>query len=258
MTASDRDTSSGAGRHVPFEVAASGHVRQMTNILMVLSSHEQLGDTDRSTGWYLSEAAHPWKVFTGADHDLTWVSPSGGFAPMDGTDSTDQTTDEFLAEFGDRGPETLTPGQVDAADFGAIFYVGGHGTMWDFPDNEALAALASSIYSSGGVVGAVCHGPAGLLNIDVDGSKLIDGKRVAGFTNAEEAGVELTDVVPFLLEDRLKAAGADHRAGADFEENVVVDGRLVTGQNPPSATGVATAVVAAIRAVEAVDVADVG
>ncbi|MEP6296470.1 MAG: type 1 glutamine amidotransferase domain-containing protein, partial [Ilumatobacter sp.] len=162
-----------------------------------------------------------------------------------------------LEEFGDKGPDTLTPDAVDASDFDAIFYVGGHGTMWDFPDNDELSAIASSIYTDGGVVAAVCHGPAGLLNIEIDGEKLIAGKRVAGFTNAEEYGMDLSDVVPFLLEDELKAAGADHRAGPDFEENVVVDGRLVTGQNPPSATGVATAVVAAVRAVQAVAVADV-
>ncbi len=229
----------------------------MTQILMVLSSHESLGDTGKSTGWYLSEAAHPWKVFSGADYDMTWVSPKGGFAPIDGKDLDDETNVAFLDVFGDHGPETVTPDAVDAADFDAIFYVGGHGTMWDFPDNADLSSLASSIYTDGGVVAAVCHGPAGLLNIEVDGKKLIDGKRVAGFTNAEEAGVELTEVVPFLLEDELKNAGADHHAGPDFEENVVVDGRLVTGQNPPSANAVATAVVAAVRAAQAVDVADV-
>ena len=229
----------------------------MSQILMVLSSHEPLGDTGKSTGWYLSEAAHPWKVFSGADHDMTWISPKGGFAPIDGKDLDDQTNVEFLDEFGDKGPETLTPDAVDAADFDAIFYVGGHGTMWDFPDNSELSSIASSIYSDGGVVAAVCHGPAGLLNIDVDGEKLIAGKRVAGFTNSEESGMDLSDVVPFLLEDRLEQAGADHQAGPDFEEQVVVDGRLVTGQNPPSATGVATAVVAALRAIQAVEVADV-
>lgn len=229
----------------------------MTQILMILSSHEPLGDTGKSTGWYLSEAAHPWKVFDGAGHGMTWVSPKGGFAPIDGKDLDDDTNVEFLDVFGDKGPETVTPDQVDATDFDAIFYVGGHGTMWDFPDDAELSSLASSIYSDGGVVAAVCHGPAGLLNIEVDGEKLVAGKRVAGFTNSEESSAELTDVVPFLLEDRLEQAGADHQAGPDFEENVVVDGRLVTGQNPASANAVATAVVAAVRAVQAVDVADV-
>ena len=229
----------------------------MTQILMVLSSHEALGDTGETTGWYLSEAAHPWKVFSGAEFDMTWVSPKGGFAPIDGKDLDDEINVEFLEAFGDKGPETVTPDAVDAADFDAIFYVGGHGTMWDFPDNAPLASLASSIYSGGGVVAAVCHGPAGLLNIDVDGDKLIAGRRVTGFTNSEEAGAELTDVVPFLLADALEEAGADHDAGPDFESNVVVDDRLVTGQNPPSANGVATAVVAAVRAARAVDVADV-
>lgn len=229
----------------------------MTQILMVLSSHESLGDTGKTTGWYLSEAAHPWKVFSGADFDMTWVSPKGGFAPIDGKDLDDEVNVEFLEAFGDKGPETVTPDSVDAGEFDAIFYVGGHGTMWDFPDNAELSSIASSIYSSGGVVSAVCHGPAGLLNIEADGEKLIAGKRVAGFTNTEESASELTDVVPFLLEDELNDAGADHQAGPDFEANVVVDDRLVTGQNPPSAHGVATAVVAAVRAAQAVDVADV-
>lgn len=230
----------------------------MANILMVLSSHEELGDTGESTGWYLSEAAHPWKVLTGAGHELTWISTAGGFAPMDGTDSTDDTTDEFLAEFGDRGPETTTVDQVDVSEFAAVFYVGGHGTMWDFPEDASIAAAASRVYSDGGVVAAVCHGPAGLLPIEVDGQPLVSGKRVTGFTNSEEAAMELTNVVPFLLEDRLRDAGALVETAADFEENVVVDDRLVTGQNPPSATGVATAVVAAVRAAEAVEIADIG
>ena len=211
----------------------------MTQILMVLSSHESLGDTGETTGWYLSEAAHPWKVFTGADFDMTWVSPKGGFAPIDGKDLDDEINVEFLEAYGDKGPETVTPDAVDASDFDAIFYVGGHGTMWDFPDNADLSSLASSIYSTGGVVAAVCHGPAGLINIDVDGDKLIAGKRVAGFTNSEEAGADLTDVVPFLLEDELKNAGADDQAGPDFESNVVVDDRLVTGQNPASSEAAA-------------------
>lgn len=225
---------------------------------MVLSSHAELGDTGKSTGWYLSEAAHPWKVFTGAGHDLTWVSPQGGHAPMDGRDLDDETNVEFLAEFGDQGPQTVTPDAVAAGDFDAIFYVGGHGTMWDFPDNRELQSIASAIYQADGVVAAVCHGPAALVNIELaDGSKLIAGKNVAGFTNSEESAQELTDVVPFLLEDALKEAGAAHQAGADFEAQVVVDERLVTGQNPPSATGTATAVVAALRAAQAVDVADI-
>ncbi len=226
---------------------------------MILSSHADLGDTGKSTGWYLSEAAHPWKVFSGAGHDLTWVSPEGGRAPMDGRDLDDETNVEFLAEFGDSGPDTTTPDKVDAADFDAIFFVGGHGTMWDFPDNTRLQALAASIYESDGVVAAVCHGPSALINIELsNGSKLIAGKRVAGFTNSEEAAQDLSDVVPFLLEDALNEAGADHQPGADFESQVVVDDRLVTGQNPPSATGTATAVVAALRAAQAVAVADVG
>lgn len=219
----------------------------MTSILMVMTSHAALGDTGKSTGWYLSEAAHPWKVFTNEGYDLTFMSPQGGPAPMDGVDLEDPINNEFISEFGDKGPETLTPGAVDATAFDVIFYVGGHGTMWDFPHDQAIASIASTIFGSGGIVAAVCHGPAGLLPIELeDGTKLIAGKQVAGFTNSEEEANGLTDVVPFLLQDALESAGATHLAGDDFESNVVIDGRLATGQNPGSATDLANAVVSLV------------
>ncbi len=221
----------------------------MTSVLMVLTSHEELGSTGNSTGWYLSEAAHPWKVFSDNGDQLTFVSPEGGRSKMDGADLDDPIQAGFLEEYGDEGPDTVTPDSIDPALFDVIFYVGGHGTMWDFPDDENLASLASKIYDGGGIVGAVCHGPAGLLNIELsDGKRLIDGKNVAGFTNSEEAANDLTDVVPFLLEDELKAKGAFHHAGDDFEAQVVTDGRLVTGQSPSSATGVAEEIVELLAA----------
>jgi putative intracellular protease/amidase len=121
----------------------------------------------------------------------------------------------------------------------AIFYAGGHGTMWDFPDNAQLASIAASIYERGGVVAAVCHGPSGLVNIRLsDGKYLVDGKEVSGFTNEEEKAMGLTDIVPFLLEDKLKSRGAKYSKAAAFQKHVVVSDRLVTGQNPQSASGV--------------------
>ena len=219
----------------------------MTSVLMVLTSQEQLGDTGKPTGWFLSEAAHPWKVFSEMGYDMTFVSPKGGRPQMDGVDLDDPIQAEFLEVFGDEGPQTVVPSMVDATQFNVIFYVGGHGTMWDFPYNTDIAEIAASIYEANGVVAAVCHGPAGLLPIELsDGTKLIDGKQVAGFTNAEEASMDLSDVVPFLLEDALNEAGASHQAGPDFEPKIVIDDRLVTGQNPASATGVAETVVSEI------------
>jgi putative intracellular protease/amidase len=219
----------------------------MTAVLMVLTSHDSLGTTGRSTGWFLSEAAHPWKLFFDAGWTMSWVSPLGGNPAMDGADLKDPVQAEFLKVFGSKGPHTMTPNDVDPSEFDAIFYVGGHGAMWDFPNNTELAKIATSIYEGGGVVAAVCHGPAGLINIKLtDGSYLVNGKNVAGFTNDEETAVGLADVVPFLLANKLTERNAIHRPRAPFEANVIADGRLITGQNPASATGVAKAVYDAI------------
>ncbi|GAA1230512.1 type 1 glutamine amidotransferase domain-containing protein [Oryzihumus leptocrescens] len=220
-------------------------------ILIALTSHEALGDTGRTTGFYLSEAAHPWKVFTEAGFTVDLVSVAGGQPPVDGKDLDDPIQDAFLKDPQVAAKLASTPraAEVAAADYDAIFYAGGHGVMWDFPQDAALAGLARDIYEAGGVVAAVCHGPAGLVNVTLsDGSHLVDGKAVAGFTNEEEEAVGLTDVVPFLLQSTLEERGAKHSGGADFEAHVVVDGRLATGQNPASATGVAEAVVDLLKA----------
>ena len=134
---------------------------------------------------------------------------------------------------------TLTPDAIEPTRYDAIFYAGGHGTMWDFPNDKQLAKIASAIYEQGGVVGAVCHGPAGLINIKLsDGTYLVAGKTVAAFTNEEEGAVGLSEVVPFLLESSLSERGAVHTKAANFQPHVMVSDRLVTGQNPASATGV--------------------
>ncbi|BCJ47273.1 hypothetical protein GCM10010168_71380 [Actinoplanes ianthinogenes] len=213
-------------------------------ILLALTSHNELGSTGRPTGFYVSEAAHPWKVFVDAGYAVDVVSTAGGEPPRDGEDRSDPVQAEFLDQLG----STPRADEVDAAQYDAILFAGGHGTMWDFPESAALAALARDIYERGGVVGAVCHGPAALVNLVLsDGTHLVDGRSVAAFTNAEEAAVGLTDVVPFALQTRLTELGARHSAAPDFQPWVVRDGRLVTGQNPASAHGVAVAMVAALE-----------
>ncbi|MFR9725356.1 type 1 glutamine amidotransferase domain-containing protein [Streptomyces sp. MS19] len=220
-------------------------------ILIALTSHDRLGDTGRGTGYYLPEAAHPWKVFTDAGHQVDLVSVAGGEPPVDGVDTSDPIQRAFLddARMAAQLKATRRPEDINAADYDAIFYAGGHGTMWDFPDNEALAGLARDIYEADGAVAAVCHGPAALVNITLsDGTHLVDGKNIAAFTNSEEAAFGLTEVVPFLLQTALEERGAKHSGAADFQAHVVSDGRLATGQNPASATGTAEAVVAILNA----------
>lgn len=220
-------------------------------ILIALTSHDQLGDTGKSTGFYLSEVSHPYYAFTKAGYEIDFVSPKGGAAPMDGVDREDPQNASFLDDSAlmARVGETLRPDQVDAGRYAAIFFAGGHGTMWDFPSNEGLQRLTREIYEGGGVAAAVCHGPAGLVDVQLsDGSYLIAGKRVAGFTNAEEEAVELSDVVPFHLETRMIERGAKHEAAPNFQAHVITSGRLVTGQNPASASGVADAVIALVDA----------
>jgi putative intracellular protease/amidase len=220
-------------------------------ILFVLTSHDRLGDTDETTGFYVPEAAHPWQVFTAAGHRVRLVSPRGGPAPRSGVDRSDPVQRAFLddPDMAVALADTMTPDQVDPTDHDAIFFVGGHGTMWDFLGNEALARITAAIHDAGGVVSAVCHGPAGLLDVVLsDGRLLVDGRQVAAFTNAEEDAVGKTRIVPFLLQTALEERGAKHSAAPDFEPHVVVDERLVTGQNPASATGVAQAVLRILTA----------
>jgi putative intracellular protease/amidase len=210
-------------------------------ILFVLTSQDTLGNTGKETGFYLSEVSHPYAIFETADIEVEFVSPKGGKAPMIGIDLQDPINKAFLDDPAKvaKVTNTQTPDQVDPARYDAIFYAGGHGTMWDFPNNEPLNRIAAAIYEQGGVVGAVCHGPAGLVNIKLsDGSPLVAGKTVSSFTNEEEAAVGLSDVVPFLLESALIERGATHTKAPNFQPHVVASDRLVTGQNPASATGV--------------------
>jgi putative intracellular protease/amidase len=215
-------------------------------VLIVLTSHDTLGDTGRSTGYFLPELAHPWRVFERAGYRVELVSTRGGRPPQYGEDPADPLLRAF-----EEDPEiqaalaaTPTPDRIDPSRYDAVLYAGGHGTMWDFPDEPGLQRIARAVYEAGGVVAAVCHGPAGLLELRLsDGSLLIDGRTVAGFTDEEEAAVGLTAVVPFSLQESLERRGAKHLRVDAFQPHVVVDGRLVTGQNPASAAGTAEAVV---------------
>ncbi len=220
--------------------------------LIVLTSHPRLGDTGEPTGFYLSEASQPWDVFTKQGYTVTLASPNGGPAPIDpgSLDLNDPVNAAFLeAVWREQTPvptlaiETVDPDAVDV-----VFVAGGHGTMWDLPDHEPLQQLLAGVYENGGVVAAVCHGPAALVNVRLsNGDYLVNGHRVAAFTNEEEEAVELTDTVPFLLETLLRERGAEFVPGEKFQANVVVSERLVTGQNPASARGTAQAIVDLLR-----------
>jgi len=211
-------------------------------ILMVLTSVSELGAGGEPTGYNVAEAAHPWKVFRDSGHFVDFASIKGGQPPRDTVDTEDPIQVQFTEDETTRAGlyNTARVEVVDPEQYDAIYLVGGHGTMWDFPNNEGLQKLIGAIYNKGGVVGAVCHGPAGLLDVELHhGIKLLSGKDVAAFTNEEEVAVGKDKIIPFFLADKLVEQGANHIAADDFEENVQVSERLVTGQNPASAAGVA-------------------
>ena len=210
-------------------------------ILIVLTSHDQLGSTGKKTGFWLEEFAAPYYVFKDAGAAITLASPKGGQPPLDPKSDLPENLTELTKRFrSDKVAQaalakTKTLADVSAADFDAVFYPGGHGPMWDMPDNAMSIALIEAFVKANKPVGAVCHAPAAFVNVRrKDGEYLVKGKRVTGFTNAEEKAVGLAEVVPFLLEDRLKERGGLYRKGADWTPHVEVDGKLVTGQNPAS------------------------
>ncbi|WP_228372429.1 type 1 glutamine amidotransferase domain-containing protein [Chryseobacterium daeguense] len=214
-------------------------------ILFVVTSHDKKGDTGESTGYYLGEVSHPWEVLHNAGYEIDFVSPKGGTPPVDGFDLKDPVNKEFWEnkEYKNKIDNSLQPSQVNPSDYSTIFYAGGHGAMWDFADNKELSAIASKIYENGGIVAGVCHGPAGLVNIKLNNGKyLVDGKKINAFTNEEEAEVKLTNVVPFLLEDKLKERGAKFEKSGLWQNYVVSDQRVITGQNPQSAKSVGEAI----------------
>ncbi|WP_219825910.1 methyltransferase [Nonomuraea typhae] len=224
----------------------------MSRILIVLTSHGVLGETGRATGFHVPEAARPHRIFVEAGHTVDFASARGGQPPRDGVKPGDFEAARFLAENGEALCNTLRLADLDPADYRAVYLVGGHGTMWDFPVNQALARLLAAVYERGGVVAGVCHGPAGLVGVRLaDGTPLVDGKLVSAFTNEEETAVGLIGVVPFALESRLVELGARFTKAAAFAAHAVSDRRLITGQNPASAVRVARLVVQELQEQEA-------
>ncbi|OUL30736.1 type 1 glutamine amidotransferase domain-containing protein [Nostoc sp. 106C] len=207
-------------------------------VLMIVTSHNRLGDTRKPTGLYLSELAHSYEVLSEAGLDITVASPQGKNAPIDLKSLSEEFT--LYAKY---AKNTLPLKEVKVEDYHAYLIVGGHGTMWDLPANAELQRILPTAYAQNKVVAAVCHGSAALVQLkNPDGNFMIKGKRVTGFTNEEEEAVGLTKVMPFLLEDGLKNAGGEFVKAPNWQANVVVDGCLVTGQNPASTKGVAEAV----------------
>ncbi|EEF58833.1 type 1 glutamine amidotransferase domain-containing protein [Pedosphaera parvula] len=223
-------------------------------ILMVLTSHDQLGNTGRKTGFWLEEFAAPYYVFRDAGVDLTLASPKGGQPPIDPKSDLPENQTPAMTRFKQDAKtqetlsRTLKLSEMNAEDFDTIFYVGGHGPMWDLVDNPDSIALIESFYNSGKPVAAVCHSPAVFHRAMYEGASLVKGKRVTGFTNGEEEAVHLTHVVPFLVEDELKRVGGLYEKAPDWQSFAIVDGRLITGQNPASSTAAARALLEVLTA----------
>lgn len=224
-------------------------------ILMILTSHDQLGDTGKKTGFWLEEFAAPYYVLKDAGHEITLASPAGGQPPLDPKsdepDAQTEATERFKqdAEAQAQLASTLKLADIDIAAFDGVFYPGGHGPLWDLAESATSKALIETALASGKPVALVCHAPAVLKSVTApDGTPIVKGRKVTGFTNAEEDAVGLTDIVPFLLEDALRAQGAEFSNVGLFEPHVVSDGLLITGQNPPSSEPTAHALLDALNA----------
>lgn len=214
-------------------------------ILMVMTSHDQLGNTGRKTGLWLEEFAAPYFVFRDAGVDLTLASPKGGQPPIDPkSDLPENQTPAMTRYKNDKAAQkafsqTAKLADMRAQDFDTVFYPGGHGPLWDLAESPTSIALLESFYNSGKFISLVCHAPGVLHRVTFEGKPLVKGKRVTGFTNSEEEAVQLTNVVPFLVEDELKRLGGRFEKAPNWQSFVVVDGHLITGQNPASSTAVA-------------------
>ncbi|NJC27643.1 nuclear transport factor 2 family protein [Neolewinella antarctica] len=218
--------------------SAAGRQTNPKRVLFVVTSHEKLGDTGRKTGAHLGEISHAYKPLHDAGYSVDFASPRGGSPFLYGADLNDPLNLWFVqnASAWYALQHAATPAAIDPEGYAAIYFVGGSGTMWDFPDNAELQSFVRTIYENDGLVAGVCHGPAGLVNVTLsDGSYLVDGKRLTSFTDSEELGGRVEQVVPFLLETVLRERGAIFTGKENYAENMVVDGRLVTGQNPASA-----------------------
>lgn len=217
------------------------------NILFVLTSHDRLGNTGEKTGFWLEEFAAPYYTILDAGHKVVLASPKGGQPPLDPkSELADFQTDDTRRFANDPQAQaalssTVKLSDVEANQFDAVFYPGGHGPLWDLINDKHSIELIENFLSADKPVAAVCHAPAVLINVQVNGQPLLEGKQVTAFSNSEEAAVGLTDVVPFLLETSMQTLGARYQKGEDWASFVCVDGRLITGQNPASSAATAQA-----------------
>ena len=218
---------------------------------MVLTSHNTLGNTGHATGFWLEEFAAPYYVFKDADANITLASPKGGLPPMDPkSEEPDFQTEDTQRFNGDAQAQallakTIPLSEIEPQDFDAVFYPGGHGPLWDLVDDKFSIRIIESLFAANKPVAAVCHAPAVLLNAKTEaGKNIVCKKSVTGFSNSEEAAVELSDIVPFLLENALIKAGGQYSKADDWQAYVVTDGNLITGQNPASSAATAHAVLA--------------
>ncbi|AUH71939.1 type 1 glutamine amidotransferase domain-containing protein [Legionella sainthelensi] len=218
-------------------------------ILMVLTSHDMLGNTGRKTGFWLEEFAAPYFVFKDAGVELTLASPKGGQPPIDPKSDLPENQTPAMQRFKQDKQaqkelsQTVILTDVRADNFNALFYPGGHGPLWDLAESAASISLIESFYNSKKPVALVCHAPGVLRHVNYKGAPLVKGKRVTGFTNSEEEEVQLTEVVPFLVEDELKRLGGLFEKAPNWQSFVIVDSHLITGQNPASSTASAQALV---------------
>jgi putative intracellular protease/amidase len=223
-------------------------------ILMVLTSHDRLGDTERKTGFWLEEFAAPFYVFKDAGAQVTLASPLGGQPPVDPSSATASSQTEATRRF-EADPaarealsHTAKLNEVSISDFDGVFYPGGHGPLWDLAEDDTSIGLIETAFANGKPVAAVCHAPGVLKHVkDSGGKSVVDGKKVTGFTNSEEKAAGLTDVVPFLVEDMLRANRGVYSKVADWQPHVVTDGLLITGQNPASSELAAKALLEAVK-----------
>ncbi|MFT2015105.1 type 1 glutamine amidotransferase domain-containing protein [Streptomyces sp. 796.1] len=218
----------------------------MSTILFVLTSHGELGSSGKPTGFHLGETVEPWRILRDAGHAVEFASIRGGWPPMIGHDPADATHAAFLVDPGGGGlvHTAPRPDEVDPTVYRGVYFVGGHGTMWDFTGHPALHRIIRTVYGNGGVLAALCHGPAALVGARLDGGRLLlDGQAVTSFSHEGEIARGLESVVPFSLQEALEEDGATYSCAPDRQPHVVVSGRLVTGQNPQSAAALAQHVV---------------
>ncbi|ASO07801.1 type 1 glutamine amidotransferase domain-containing protein [Arenibacter algicola] len=224
------------------------------NILFVLTSHNELGDTGKKTGFWIEEFANPYYTLLDKGADITLATPKGGVAPIDpssdtpdaSTNDTERFKNDAVAQ--DKIKNTLALSKIDPSDYDAVFYPGGHGPLWDLANDTTSIALIETFNRQKKPIGFVCHAPAALKGVkNEDGSPLVKGKKVTGFTNTEEEAVQLTNVVPFLVEDMLKETGGIYSKKSDWAPYAIQDGNLITGQNPASSELVAEKLLASLN-----------